>query len=222
MAIALPFAVDTRLAGTCFVAGLRERRIVVATALHLVGSGTEFAIGLPPHGGDISLAQRYPIDQVQAIKVELALADPILDIALLTTELGDDAQVPPVPAFISSPSEIAVGEEVFVVGYPWAILGSFLETAHLCHVSAKGRRSTAGVGARDEVVLSVHAHPGSSGSPVVRRRDGKIAAVLRGSLAPPSMVSVGNIPIGTDSTVTFATVAHQLPALISSVLKAYP
>jgi hypothetical protein len=38
--------------------------------------------------------------------------------------------------------------------------------------------------------------------------------MLRGALAPPGVLSIGNISIGTDTTVTFATSAHLLHQLL--------
>ena len=222
MAIALPFIVDQSLAGTCFIAATDGKKVVIVTALHLIGSGTQFSLGLPEHGGDMGQLQRYPISEFKVIPISLVVAEPLLDIALLTFDLSPSDIVPPAPKFCSSINEISIGDEALVVGYPWAVLGSCLETAHPCHVSAKGlRKHVLDVG-RAEIVLSIHSHPGSSGSPVVRKADGKIIGVLRGALAPPGLLAIGNLPIGTDSTVTFATSAHQITPLITSILSSAP
>ncbi len=222
MAIALPLLVDQNLVGTCFIAAQKNRHVVLASSLHLVGSGTQFVAILPQHGGDLAQLQPYPVAEIKCINLTLAFVDPLLDLALFTFEIGASDAVPPVPRFITSIDEVVVGDEVLVVGYPWAVLGSCLETAHPCHVSAKGLRKHGLLGGRAEIILTVHSHPGSSGSPVIRRSDGKVVGILRGALAPPGMLAIGNLPIGTDSTVTFATAANQVAPLLTTLLSTIP
>ena len=75
-----------------------------------------------------------------------------------------------------------------------------------------------GIATRREVILSAQTYSGSSGSPVLRRSDGRVCSVVRGCLAPPSGLSIGNMPLGTDSNITYATSAHIIPNLMSEEL----
>jgi len=211
MAIAVPVAINERLVGTGFIAGRRSESLAVVTALHLLGNGQEFRIGLPPHGGDVSKPQNYPIQSVRALEAELALVEPLLDIAVMLVKSGIQA---PIPKFISTPNEIRVGEEVLVVGYPFAPIGSFLETVEPCFISAIGNRVLASGIIRPEFIISHQTHPGSSGSPVIRRRDGVLCGIVRGCLAPPGVIFIGNLPLGTDTNITYTTSAHFIPSLV--------
>lgn len=213
MAIAVPVGISDRLVGTGFIAGIQGHTVAVVTALHLLGNGQDFRIGLPPHRGDLAVPQKYPLLNMAALRAHLAIAEPLLDIAiLLVTEGGLQA---PVPRYISTPSEVAVGDDVLIIGYPFAVMGSFLETVEPCSISAIGNRLLANNATRYEFILAHQTHSGSSGSPVVRKSDGTVCGIIRGCLAPPGVLSIGNMPIGTDTNVTYATSAHVIPTLIS-------
>ena len=67
---------------------------------------------------------------------------------------------------------------------------------------------------RFEFIISHQTHPGSSGSPLIRKSDGVVCGIVRGCLAPPGVISIGNMPIGTDTNVTYVTSAHIVPQLI--------
>lgn len=213
MAIALPIAVNSKPTCTGFIAGYQNNMIAIVTTLHALGNGSEFAVGVPPHGGDVSVPQRYPILSVPAIPSKLVICEPLLDLAILLAPHNE--QQPAVPRYISRPNEIRVGEQMLIVGYPYIILDSFLETVEFCRVSALGQRLVSTTVHRHEFIISHQAHLGSSGSPVIRERDGTVCGVLRGSLAPPSGISIGQIPIGGDSTVTYVTSAHIIPELLT-------
>lgn len=217
MAIAIPIGNKERLFGTGFIAGGKDQTLIIVTTLHLLGNGYEFRIGLPPHLGDLSTPQKYPLQAITAFEAKLVLAEPIFDIAILTvTNSGIGA---PIPRFIGSYTEMQVGDDVFIVGYPFAAIGSFLETVEPCHVSAIGNRLLGTNINRYEYVIAHQTHPGSSGSPVIRKSDGAVCGVVRGCLAPPGLISIGNLPLGTDTNVTYATSAHILPSLIADALQ---
>jgi S1-C subfamily serine protease len=219
MAIALPLAVNENLVGTGFVAGVLNNRLAIVTTLHHLASGTTFKLAVPPHGGDIGQPQPYPLVQAPAIELEVILTEPLLDLAILLSAVLEQPQFPGIPRFINDPREIKVGEEIVIVGYPFSAIGSMLETAQIAHVSAIGKRLVIGGASTLELILSAQTHPGSSGSPVIRRSDGAVCGVIRGCLAPPSVLAIGNLPIGTDTSVTFATCAHVIPALVAEAFE---
>lgn len=218
MAIAVPVGIGDKLVGTGFIAGVHEGMPAIVTALHLLGNSSDFMIGVPPHMGDVAQLQQYPLPTITVLPARLALAEPLLDIAVLI--LAPNTLMAPVPRYIGSPSEIQVGESVFVVGYPFAAIGSFLETVEPSHISALGDRLLDGGVHRLEFIISHQTFVGSSGSPVVRRSDGAVCGLVRGCLAPPGMISIGNLPLGTDTNVTYATSAHIIPALVAEAFSA--
>ncbi len=217
MAISLPLVISNQLAGTCFIAGGDDKNIALITSLHQIGSGNDINIAVPAHFGDVSRPQPYPLIQAPTFKLNLGLAEPFLDLAILLLPRFPDLIVPVFPNFIQFADEIKIGEEVLVAGYPFAPMGSILETVQICHVSALGMRQM-GVASRRELILSAQTYIGSSGSPVMRRSDGKVCGIVRGCLAPPSGASVGNMPLGSDSNITYATSAHVVPNLIIEAL----
>lgn len=208
----LPVACDGTLTGSAIVVGWEDQTLYLATALHILGSAQEIQVALPPHGGDCSQQQRYPITGTQALYAEVGAVDPIADLAILKTsgEL-DGVQI---PKLVGQPNQLPVGSEVVVLGYPFAPLGSFLETWVPGVVTAVTRRVVTEGVEIDELVLSNIAHPGSSGSAVLGRQDSLLYGVLRGSLSPPEVIKIGNVPIATDTSVTFATSAHFLNSLL--------
>jgi S1-C subfamily serine protease len=217
LCIAVPIAaIDhgqvSQLLGSGFVAGHKAGVTAVVTCLHVIGNATSVGIVIPPHGGDCRLVQPYP-SQFRWTGAEVDLVDHINDLAVLTFRGAAETAL---PRFIPTPNDVGTGEEVVVLGYPFAPLGSILETWTPGFITALGRRDMLpGVGRR-ELVLSVPAHPGSSGSPVLRRSTGFLCGVVRGSLALPEVLRVGQIPIGTDSSVTFATSADIIPELLET------
>lgn len=225
MCIALPIGYNdesggTTLLGTGFLAGKTpDGRVAVVTALHILGNskGSPLVI-LPQHGGDCKLVQGYPVTEIRFFKTLYSVPDEASDLCVVVIH-APAATFPAV--FIQDLGDVQVGEEMVVLGYPFSPMGSVLETWHTCTVTALGRRMIFGPIMRDELVLSLTAHPGQSGSPVVRKRDGLICGVLRGCLAPPGVqaFNIGGIQPWTDTTVTFATGGHLVPALVRHALR---
>lgn len=201
LAISLPMIVDGKLVGTCFVAGNYKGRLIFLSTLHHLGRGLNFFVGVPPNNGDISVVQRYPISKIQTVMVDLIHSDPIKDVAVLIAQNTDITS--PIPRFLDVENGISVGEEVLLLGYPYVSLGSILETAEVCHISALGQRLFMEKIPINEFIISHQTLVGSSGSPVIRRSDGVVCGMLRGCLAPPDVISIGNIPLGTDSNITY-------------------
>jgi len=208
----LPLAVDDRLVGSTLLLGIFEKRLFFATALHLV-AGSRIQIAIPPHGGNCQEPQVYPINGTPAMDATISATDPFTDLAILSASA--DANIPTTPKLAPSAGLIPVGTEVVVLGYPFAPLGSFLETWTPAHVTALARRQIAPGLEVDEIILSAVSHPGASGSAIVGRHDGIIYGLLRGALAPPEVIKIGEIPIATDTSVTYATSAHYIVELLA-------
>jgi len=211
MAMVLPLACGGRLAGSAAVVAQEKGRVFLATALHLLGTSDEVQIAIPPHGGDITVPQVYPLTQAPIAAARVVTTDPFCDLAILEIQGSLGMPVPPICTDQNLP---AVGTEVVVLGYPFAPIGSMLETWTPGHVTARARQQIIEGVLVDEIVLSVTAHPGASGSAVVGRKDGVLYGILRGALAPPEVMKIGNLPVATDTTVTFATCAAYIPPLL--------
>jgi len=213
MTIALPLLVDDDPSSTCFVAGSAGGRLLLVTSLHQLGTAKKFAAAIPPHGGDISVRQVYPLQRVPYVELGLLLCDHVLDLAVLVTK--DPLIPPPRPRFLGSGLSPAIGEDMFVIGYPFAPIGSFPETMTSTTISSLGIRAVSGVPYVKEFTVNVLAHIGLSGSPVIRKSDGVVCGVLRGCISPPAMMMTGSIPLGNDSTIAVCVVSDYIPSLIS-------
>ncbi len=219
MAIALPIGIDKRFVGTCFIADEYDGKLLFLTTLHQMGVGKEYIVGLPEHMGDMNKTQKYPTATVNYIITELLYTDPILDIAVLISKTKDLKSK--IPNFISKSTDIFVGESVIVAGYPYIGLGSMLETAEICNISAIGQRLFMGLYPVNELVISHQTLAGSSGSPVIKRSDGTICGMIRGCLAPPEVISIGNMPIGTDSNITYVINSCHFKTAIDEAKRRY-
>jgi S1-C subfamily serine protease len=217
VAIALPLAVDSEPVGTCFPIASRDGMVAFVTTLHQLGKGGSVQVGIPPHQGDLSNQQPYPIRDISALESQVVLTEPFLDLGILVSRAPGLSF--PSTKLSGKVLQMNVGEEVIVIGYPYTPMGSYLETAQRCHISALGSRLSPGGNSRPELVLSVQVHPGSSGSPVVRHSDGTVCGVVRGSLAPPSPIKMGGIPLGSDSSVTYAIGVDRLQDLIDDAFE---
>lgn len=209
MATVLPVKVGNRLVGSAVLVDTHEGHLLFATCLHLFGQGTDIQVILPPHRGNCAAVQTYPLLQVQLWNASVIVTDPFADLAILSIK-DPSAVTPSSPPIVSAAGLIGVGAEVVVLGYPFAPIGSVLETWIPSYVTALAKRQLAPALGIDELVLSVVAHPGLSGSAVVGKKDGVLYGILRGALAPPEVLKIGEIPIATDTSVTFATCAHVL------------
>lgn len=217
MTIALPLIIDDNPSSTGFVAAQFSGRLFVATTLHQLGTAKKFQAAVPPHGGDVSGRQVYPLTRIPLIELDYVIGDPILDLAVLITR---EVQIPPpTPRFITSGQSLATGDDALVLGYPFAPMGSFLETVTQTNVTSLGIRAIAGVPFVREFTVNTHAHVGLSGSPIIRKMDGVVCGVFRGCIAPPSMMSFGSFSYGNDSSVSICVSAEYILPLVQQAIR---
>lgn len=212
MTLVLPIASAGRLVGSAVLVAIEGGHPLFATALHLLGDSAQLQIALPPHGGNCQAVQAYPLTEMKALVGTVLATDPFADLAIVGST--DTVTALQLSSIAASPTSIAVGTDVVVLGYPFAPLGSFLETWVPSTVSALALRNIAPGITVNEMVLAHTAHPGSSGSAVVGRNDGVLYGIVRGTLAPPEIMKIGDIPVATDTSVTFASSAHYLTELL--------
>src|SRR5215217_2896673 len=213
MALVFPVAAQERLVGSAVLLAQHGNHLLFCTALHIIGEFDDIRIAVPPHQGNCALPQTYPVFQTPALAAQVVANNPFADIVILAAEAKTGPNTP-LPRIASAPGQIAVGSDIIVLGYPFAPIGSFLETWSPGFVVALARRQVLDGISVDELVLSIQDQPGLSGSAVIGRHDGMVHGILRGAFSPPEVMRVGHIPVSTDISVTIATSGHYLHDLL--------
>ena len=209
MALVFPVAAGERLVGSAVLVAQHESHLLFCTALHIIGQFDDVRIAVPPHQGNCALPQAYPVFQTPALAAQVVASNPFADMVILAAEAQTGPNTP-LPRIASTPGQIAVGSEIVVLGYPFAPVGSFLETWNPGHVIALARREVLEGVTVDELVLSIQDQPGLSGAAVIGRQDGIVHGILRGAFSPPEVMRVGHIPLGTDISITIASSGYYL------------
>lgn len=209
MALVFPVAAREQLVGSAVLLAQQGDHLLFCTALHGIGEFDDIRIAVPPHQGNCALPQTYPVFQTPALAAEVVASNPFADLVILAAEAKTGPNTP-LPRIATAPGQSAVGSEIVVLGYPFAPVGSFLETWSPGYVVALARRQVLEGVSVDELVLSIQDQPGLAGAAVIGRQDGIVHGILRGAFTPPEVRRVGHIPIATDISVTVATSAHYL------------
>ena len=209
MALVFPVAAGERLVGSAVLVAQHGSHLLFCTALHIIGQFDDVRIAVPPHQGNCALPQTYPVFQTPALAAEVVASNPFADLVILAAEAQTGPNTP-LPRIASAAGQIAVGSEIVVLGYPFAPVGSFLQTWSPGYVVALARHEVLEGVIVDEVVLSIQDQPGLSGAAVIGRQDGIVHGILRGAFSPPEVMRVGHIPIATDVSVTVASSGYYL------------
>jgi hypothetical protein len=209
MALVFPVAAQERLVGSAVLVAQQGNHLLFCTALHIIGEFDDIRIAVPPHQGNCALPQTYPVFQTPALAARVVSSNPFADLVILAAEAQTGPNTP-LPRIASAAGQIAVGSEVVVLGYPYATVGSFLETWSPGAVVALARREVLEGISVDELVLSIRDLPGLSGAAVIGRHDGIVHGILRGAFSPPEVMRVGHVPVAADTSITIATSAYYL------------
>jgi hypothetical protein len=219
MALVFPVAAREQLVGSAVLLAQHGNHLLFGTALHIIGEFDDIRIAVPPHQGNCAQPQAYPVFQAPALASQVVASNPFADVVILAAE-AQTGRNTPLPRIASAPGQIAVGGDVVVLGYPFAPVGSFLETWSPGHVVALARREVLEGVTVDELVLSVQDHPGLAGAAVIGRHDGVIHGILRGAFSPPEVLRAGHIPIAADISVTIATSGYYLHDMLRTAKEA--
>lgn len=216
MIATFPIAINQNMTGSCFFIKTDDKKAYFACTAHQIGPlQSEIVIGLPPHSPTASRVQNYPIDNIPAIKVEIDSIHPILDLAIISTEVNNlNTAILPRPKFKQHYSGVQLCQEVIISGYPFCVLGSFLQVSDRSYISALGNRQILPGVSRKEFVIHHMTHIGTSGSPVISYETGELIGMVLGCLAPPETINAGGLPIGTDSSITFALSSEEIQKII--------
>jgi hypothetical protein len=209
MALVFPVAADERLVGSAVLVAQQGSQLLFCTALHVVERFDDIRIAVPPHQGNCALPQTYPVFQTPALAARVVASNQFAGMVLLAAE-AETGPNTPLPRIASAPGQIAVGSEIVVLGYPFAPVGSFLQTWSPGYVIALARRQVVDGITVDELVLSIQDQPGLAGAAVIGRQDGIVHGILRGAFAPPEVMRVGQIPIAAEVSVSVATSGYYL------------
>lgn len=215
MALVFPVAAREQLVGSAVLLAQHGNHLLFCTALHIIEDFDDIRIAVPPHQGNCALPQTYPVFQAPALAAQLVASNAFADIAIVAAEAQTGPNTP-LPRIAAAPGQIAVGSEIIVLGYPFAPVGSFLQTWSPGFVVALARRYVLEGVTVDELVLSIKDQPGLSGAAVIGRQDGIVHGILRGAFSPPEVLRVGHIPIATDFSVTIATSGYYLHDMLKT------
>lgn len=215
MALVFPVAAREQLVGSAVLLAQHGNHLLFCTALHLIEDFDDIRIAVPPHQGNCALPQTYPVFQAPALAAELVASNAFADVAIVAAEAQTGPNTP-LPRIATAPNQIAVGSEIIVLGYPFAPVGSFLQTWTPGYVVALAKRHVLEGVTVDELMLSIQDQPGLSGAAVIGRQDGIVHGILRGAFSPPEVLRVGHIPIATDFSVTLATSGYYLHDLLKT------
>src|SRR5262245_36577643 len=139
MSLVFPVAAQERLVGSAVLVAQHGSHLLFCTAHHIIGEFDDLRIAIPPHQGNCALPQAYPVYQAPALAAQVVASNAFADLVILAAEAQAGPNTP-LPRIASASGQVAVGSEVIVLGYPFAPVGSFLETWTPGFVVALARR----------------------------------------------------------------------------------
>lgn len=180
-----------------------------ATAFHAVGADDTNLVLALKGMKQIDEYQDTANQQVQLFPVKIHAADPVHDLVVLRSPNGVSCNIA-----IGGADDVKVGTEISSFGFPHADHGRMVLTRQDTAVGARVLIETGGIKTK-HLVLNTQARPGQSGSPVFRRSDGLLIAVLVGSYAPGGGggISLGGVDPHTLHQTTHAVSAEYLKGM---------
>ncbi len=149
-----------------------------ATASHVVGLDDTNLVLIFKQIQSIHDYQDTSDQSVQMLPVKILAPDPFHDLAVLTADIDLTINLP-----IGGTDSAIVGTQVTSFGFPHADHGRVVLTRQDAEIGARIFIKSGGIKAK-HVVLNTQARPGQSGSPIYRKDNGQLVAVLVGSYAP--------------------------------------
>jgi S1-C subfamily serine protease len=192
-----------KLAGTTFAL---NKPGFFATASHVAGTDDRGLVIILTSLNSLSDYQDTSNTSVQMFPVRIVAADPFHDLAVLKADVNVASNIS-----IGSADEAPVGFNVSSFGFPHADHGRMVLTQQDAEIGARVLISCGGIKSK-HLVLNTQARPGQSGSPVFRKSDGLLVAVLVGSYAPGGGggISLGGVDPSTLHQTTHAVSAEYL------------
>jgi serine protease Do len=146
--------------------------------------------------------QPLTIQSANTVPVEVRQYDTINDVALLKFSADISTAVP--DSLLGVDNAVELGSTCAYFGFPFSDAGLHVRHVALALVSAKVIASSG----TKQYQLDAMVHEGCSGGPLVDRTTGKIIGIISGRFSPTGSkggVFIGNRPLGTESSISFAT-----------------
>lgn len=177
-----------------------------ATASHVVGLEDTNLVLAFTQIQSIHDYQDTADQTVRMLQVKIHASDPFHDLAVLIADVNVTTNLP-----IGGTDSAPVGTSVSSFGFPHADHGRLVLTRQDTEIGARILVESGGIKAK-HVVLNTQARPGQSGSPIFRRDNGQLVAVLVGSYAPGGGggISLGGVDPHTLHQTTHAVSAEYL------------
>jgi S1-C subfamily serine protease len=192
-----------QLRGTAF---LLNKPGCFATAFHVVGTDDRNLVLAFKEVATLHEYQDTSNKQVRNFPAKILAADPFHDLVVLKTEWRGLSQMR-----IGGTDSAPVGTLISSFGFPHADHGRMVLTQQDTAIGARVLIESGGIKSK-HVVLNTQARPGQSGSPVLKRADGELVAILVGSYAPGGggAILLGGVDPSTLHQTTQAVSAEYL------------
>ena len=195
-----------QLAGTAFCL---NKPGCFGTASHVAGTDDQGLVIAFKRVSSLHDFQDTADNSITVLPVKIAAIDPFHDLAVLKADVDLVSNIA-----LGSAEQVSVGTAVASFGFPHADHGRMILTQQDAEIGARILISSGGIKAK-HLVLNTQARPGQSGSPVYRKSDGLLVAVLVGSYAPGGGggISLGGIDPHTLHQTTHAVSAEYLRSM---------
>lgn len=180
----------------------------ILTCAHLLELTASLHISVPPAINSFApmTAGRTHFSSVSVVQI-----DAKSDLALL--KLSDQVSIQMMPNLFGRGETTPVGTAVGCLGIPFGDKGH--HTLKLTSTIICGK-SVSPTGAK-QLHLDANMHSGNSGGPVINPITGQVIGLVSGRFSPVGPnpgIMIGNVPLGADSTISFAIpIEHAFPLM---------
>ena len=171
--------------GTCF---LINKKGTYVTAAHVTDMNDNNLVVVMSNS-DMNSYQDTSDLRCSYKKVLIEKIDPICDICILRADVDAYSNI-----VIGTTDDVNVAENICIVGFPHCTEGRHVLTCQETSVGAKILIEASSVKTK-HVVLNIQTRPGQSGSPVFRKSDSRLVAMIIGSYAPDTSGSISLLGI---------------------------
>ena len=194
--------------GTAF---LVHKNGYLLTCSHIINPTDSIVALFPP---SLNTFNPMTLSQVNFLKLTLVQNNPINDVALLKI-ISSDVNVPDI--VLGETTSLECGASIATIGYPFGYNGLHLQSITHGIVSAKTITSN-GV---KLVQFDSMVHEGSSGSPLLDLKTGKIIGVVTNRFNPSGGMKLmaGNKQLGVETNISYAAIIEYGIELLNNELK---
>lgn len=189
--------------GTCFFI---SQNGYLLTCAHGISASMSLHIAKPD---TVNEHYNYKVNQFHIQDVEVVAIDSRNDIALL--KMRANVKVAIANNLIGNPRTVFIGDDIIHLGYP------FMEHGHYMLKMARSMISSKLIDGSTKIYIADgFVYGGNSGGPVFSLKTGKIIGLVAGTFLPfDSGVRVGNVPLGSDSSIIKIISIDHIAKLVS-------